>query len=190
MSWLPVYISKEDLKNVSSWLCDEPNIALIKSVEPGKWQAFNDFSIETSGRYCLYHTECGPLPLISDSMLEEDGTIEDPFSGWQELKSGAEKDIPWFGPGHTAIFWFNVRQVEGDMIGMSSFEWIGNHYSSIDGPAPDAAKKWWARLGRWIKKQSKRIQRRGEVFGDNNEIYAMESALQSINGGCKRAFNP
>lgn len=45
-------------------------------------------------------------------------------------------------------------------------------------------------MGRWIKKQSKRIQRRGEVFGDNNEIYSMESALQSINGGCKRAFNP
>lgn len=85
-------------------------------------------------------------------MLEVDGTIEDPFSGWQELKSGAEKDILWFGYRTYRYFWFNVRQIEGDMIGMSSFEWIGNHYSSIDGPAPDAAKKWWARYGSLDKK--------------------------------------
>lgn len=163
MAWLPMYMIKDDLKSLSEYLCSEKDIALIQSIGIGRWQAFSDFEIKNSGRHCLFHAGAGPLPLLAENNKDPNQEILNPFGGWQEMLAGANPNQPYFGAGHPAIFWLNVRLKENKEIGMSSFEWIGNHYAQIGNPAPDVAKKWWGRLGRWVRKQSSNIPRQGPI---------------------------
>lgn len=190
MPWLPLYIDLQDLETLSSWLNNEPDIAIIESIGEGHWQARSDISIIASGRYCLFHKMSGPLPLLVKNWRGKEAVILDPFAGWREKRTGANPKLPYFGAGHPAIFWLNVRIKNENEIEMSSFEWIGNHYSIIGQPAPDAAKKWWNRLRRWVKKNSTHIPRTGEIDGVNKEIYAFESSLKKIKNGMVRANNP
>ncbi|WP_445427388.1 hypothetical protein [Alishewanella sp. HL-SH05] len=190
MAWLPMYLVEEDLKSLSDFLCSEEQISLVKSVGQGRWQAFSDFEISESGRYCLFHSESGPLPLLAKNQSDPDGKISNPFEGWQEKRSGANPTQPYFGAGHPAIFWLNARlKVEGK-VGMSSFEWIGNHYARTGSPAPEVAKKWWGRLGRWVRKQSFKVPRSGALDGSGKEIWAFSSAMLEFESGVDRASNP
>jgi len=151
---LKMVLPDEDLKKLFEFLCAEKDIALIKSVGKGRWQAFSDFEITNAGRHCLFHSAAGPLPLLSKIKEETDGLISNPFDGWKENRAGADPEQPYFGSGHPAIFWLNVRFEKDGVAQMSYFEWIGNHYSILGRSAPDVTKKWWERLRRWVKKQS------------------------------------
>ena len=190
MAWLPIYITEQDLANLSSWLNNEECISNIKTTGKNEWRAFNNFELGGSGRYCLYHSQGGPLPLLSENPNEPDKLIENPFTGWKEQRSGANPELPFFGAGEPAIFWLNVRLDRNGTIGLSSFEWIGNHYASLGKKAPEETVKWWARLRRWTKKQSTRIPRSGPLDGEKKEIYAFEGALSAFKSGTERAFNP
>ncbi len=190
MPWLPMYLVKDDLDYLSAWLSSEADIAIIVSVGKGKWQAKNDINLRNDGRYCLFHKSCGPLPLLTEKSDGEDEEVLDPFAGWKENRAGADSSTPYFGAGHPAIFWLNVRMNKNNIIGMSSFEWIGNHYSAIDIPAPDRAKKWWGRLSRWVKKNTTKIPRNGPVDGDSAEIWTFSCALREINSGVNRNNSP
>ncbi len=185
-----MYLVEEDLHSLSSWLTDEAKISLIQTIGPGEWQAFEDFEVYEPGRYCLFHSESGPLPLLSNDPDRPDSEVSDPFAGWVEHRAGANPNQPYFGAGHPAIFWLNVRLKENGIVGMSSFEWIGNHYSQIDRPAPEVSKKWWERLRRWVKKQSFIIPRDGPLDGTGKEIWAFSSALLEFESGVQRATNP
>jgi len=190
MPWLPLYIEKTDLAFLSAWLNKEPNLAIIQSAGNGFWKASEKISIHDDGRYCLFHTTSGPLPLLAETPNFPNGIVENPFQGWREKRSGKDTKNPYFGAGHQAVFWLNVRCGKDSEIGLSSFEWIGNHYSVLDGPAPAEANKWWARLKRWVKKNSNRIPRQGSIDGPKKEIYAFEGALKSIREGKARKINP
>jgi hypothetical protein len=190
MAWLPMYIAQGDLKDLSDWLSNETDVALIKSVGKGQWKAINNFSIDESGRYCLFHSKSGPLPLLGCNSSEPDGEVDNPFEGWQEKRAGADPSSPYFGAGHPAVFWLNVCLDNKGKIGMSSFEWIGNHYAQIGSPAPDVAKKWWGRLGRWVRKQSVRVPRQGALDGTNKEIWTFNCAMAEFENGTERALNP
>ena len=190
MAWIPFYIVKEDLDFLSNWLKGERDIALIKSVGPGAWKATFDYSISESGSYCLYHTQSGSLPLVRASLDEDDGVIADPFQGWIEERKCAEPDKPFFGAGHQGVYWLEIKLLSKGVIGMSGFEWIGNHYARLDGPAPECTKKWWARLTRWVKKNTEKVQRQGELKGDKDEIFTFPYAYQNMLTGVNRALNP
>lgn len=191
MGCLPMYLVEEDLKILSDFLRSENSISLIKSVGEGHWRAFSDFEINESGRYCLFHSEVGPLPLLAKrDSGEADGEIADPFEGWQEKRTCSDPRQPFFGAGHPAIFWLNVRlRVEGK-VGLSSFEWIGNQYANIGYPAPDVAKKWWGRLRRWVTKRSCRVPRFGALDGDRKEVWTFGGAMSEFESGVGRAYNP
>ncbi len=190
MAWLPMYLIDEDLKSLSDFLRSEDEISLIKPVGKGRWQAFSDFEIGESGCYCLFHSGAGPLPLLAENHDDPDGEVSDPFEGWQERRAGANLNQPYFGAGHPAIFWLNARLKVDGKVGLSSFEWIGNHYAQIGKPAPDVAKKWWGRLGRWVRKQSFKIPRHGELDGNGKEIWAFSGAMLEFESGVHRASNP
>lgn len=190
MPWLPLFISQDDLKLISDWLAEEEDISLISSIGEGEWKASPDFEIKTSGRYCLYHKNSGDLPLLAETMDGEDSIIPNPFKGWKERRAGANPNMPYFGAEIPSIFWFNVRLEKNNEIGMSSFEWIGNHYSIIGSPAPDIAMKWWNRLRRWTKKNADRIPRSGLIREGKPEIWTFENALREIESGKSRALNP
>ncbi len=190
MPWLPLYLDHKDLQLSSQWLSSEEDIALIESAGPGDWKAVLDFEISKSGRYCLFHKNSGPLPLLTANSEEADEVIVDPFKGWSERRAGANPSFPYFGAGHPAIYWLNVRINPGGQIGFSSFEWIGNHYSIIGQPAPEPAKRWWNRLRRWVKKNAERIPRSGSIEGAHSEVWAFPAALEAIKSGVPRARNP
>ncbi len=80
------------------------------------------------------------------------------------------------------------------MIGMSSFEWIGNHYKSVGRAATPEAERFWKELRRWVAQQSVKIPRTGPVAGSivraGAEIFAFASALAAIQGGQARDDNP
>ena len=190
MPWLPLYISKDDLTLISNWLSSDEDISLIIPISPGEWKAVLQFDISKSGRYCLYHKGCGELPLLSKNKDDTDKIISDPFDGWKELRSGANSKLPYFGPGVPSLFWFNVRLEESNEIGLSSFEWIGNHYSIIGTSAPELSKKWWNKLKRWTKKHGNRLPRGGFSGQGKPEVWAFESALKEIELGKACARNP
>jgi hypothetical protein len=184
-----MYIAREDLDSLSMWLNEENDIAIIESIGVGKWQAKDKLNINSSGTYCLYYKPAGPLPLLAASPDDQDEEIPDPFAGWQENRAGAEPENPYFGSCDTAIFWFDVCLKKNGIIGISTFSWIGNHYSIIGKPAPDVAKKWWGRLGRMVKKQSTRIPRDGPVDGDDKDVWALKGALLEFESGVDRAYS-
>lgn len=190
MPWLPLYICEDDLALISNWLSADEDISLITQIGPGEWKAVLQFEISEPGRYHLYHTGCGPLPLISKHKNEADSIIKNPFDGWKELRSGANPKLPYFGPGVPSVFSFNVRLEKNSKIGLSSFEWIGNHYSIIGISAPALSKKWWSKLNRWTKKHANRIPRSGFEGQGKPEIWAFETALKEIESGKVCARNP
>ena len=190
MPWLPLYISTDDLTLISNWLSADEDISLITPLGAGEWQAVLRFEIRESGRYCLYHKGCGPLPLLSKNENDADSIVLNPFDGWKELRSGANPKLPYFGPGVPSLFFFNVRLEENNTIGLSSFEWIGDHYSIIGNSAPQLSKKWWGKLKRWTKKHAARVPRGG--FGEQRkpEIWTFEAAQKEIELGKACARNP
>ena len=49
------------------------------------------------GKYILWHMPGGPLPLLSPDVQGGETSIDDPFSGWTELRPGADTRVPFFG---------------------------------------------------------------------------------------------
>ena len=182
MPSIQFYSTFEDVKRISNWLVAEPNIALIESVGSGKWKAKHFFEINSVGRKCLFHDQCGPLPLLnSDS--DSVGVVADPFEGWTENRAGADKTTPYFGSGHTGIFWFNVRSNETRQLAVSSFEWIGNHYSVLGRMAPVEAKRWWHRLKRYTTKDCVKVDNQGKITLAKSPYWATPDAEKLIKIG-------
>lgn len=187
MSWIPLYIVRKDLERISDWLCAEDDIALITKIGNNHWKAIKDFSITEPGDYYLYHIPSGPLPLLDEKRRDDGNTISDPFNGWIGRSSGANEELPFFGSSDQAIFSLCIKPNTRETIGISSFGWIGNHFRIIGYPATDSSVKWWARLGRWVKKQAMRVPRNSE---EKPEIYAFEHAHKAIKEGASHDTNP
>lgn len=150
-------MTPDDLPRIEAWLDAEDDIAQIVSIGENKWQARRVVELTIGGRWCLFHTACGPLPLLASRDSEEpDEDIADPFAGWTERRPGAVPGTPYFGSGHVAIFRLNVGPVHDD-VSYFTVQWIGDRYSILGRKAPDAAKKWWARMRRFVLKDAVKV---------------------------------
>lgn len=118
--------------------------------------------------------------------------ITDPWSGWQERRAGRNPDAPYFGVGHPGVYWLNLRTGPGRSgeIGLSSLEWIGNHYRPIGSAAGPSTERHWKTLRRWVAKVAVRIPRSGDLAGTGAEIFAFPHALAAIRNGTTRDPNP
>lgn len=195
MPWLPLYASVKDLTGIFDFLSAESDIAFLVADGAGRWRAIEAMGFGGDRRYCLWHVPSGALPLLrvgETGVAEPDAaSVADPWAGWQEIRAGADRTNPYFGAGHPGIFWFNARSQsidKKDAIGLSSYEWIGNHYRMIGNAAMPVTEKYWARLGRRMRKGAKRIPRSGPVNGSNPEIWAMEDAFSKIVDGTERGY--
>lgn len=192
MPWLPLYATEDDFREVFRRLSDDADVAYLVSNGTKKWIAVNELEYAEDRRYCLWHIPGGPLPLISHTG-KDDGVIDDPWSGWTEDRTGADPTVPYFGSGDARIIWLNARakslRVSGG-IGLSSFEWIGNHFRIIGRSAPTETEKYWKRLGSSVRKGATRIPREGPIDGPRPEIWALPKALQAIANGTERDNNP
>jgi hypothetical protein len=192
LPWIPFYADEIDFRSILTWLNGEQDIAFIISNGYKKWIAKKIVDRLEQGRYCLWHTPSGPLPLLQANPTKQNQMVMNPWNGWKEKRTGADSTIPFFGdpPG---VIWLNARPVGREAeksIGLSSFEWIGNWYKVIRRPANPDTEKFWQRLRRQVKKVGVRIPRTGPIGGPSPEIFAFPSAYQEFTDGHPRDGNP
>ena len=193
MPWLPIYADERDLIEVLNWLNASKELAFIVSNGPGRWIAVNEIRSIDKPRLCLWHVPSGPLPLLYPKPSKEIAKIDDPWSGWKELRSGADTSCPLFGTGHTGIFWFFAKprsQYNPNAIGMSWFLWSGNHHWPLGFQANESTEKFWRAIRRWTKEAATKIPRRGRLDGPYAEIFAFPSAYSAFKTGTPRAAGP
>ena len=193
MAWLPIYIDENDAGLLLDCLNSDAEIAFIVSDGDGRWVARSTLAAPTDERFCLWHVPSGPLPLVRPGGAVP-SVVADPWGGWSELRSGADPTRPYFGPGHPGIIWWNIRTksyLTPGALGMSSFEWIGNHYRIIGSAADQSTERWWAGLRKLVRKmKARRIPRSGPIDGPHPEIWALPSAMAKIHAGMPRDNNP
>lgn len=201
MPSLQFYADSDDFLLIWQRLQADPEIACILPHggrrwirwRARKWIACRVPQDMPDGRYVLWHIPGGPLPLLSPDFEGESTPIEDPFSGWAELRPGADPRVPFFG-SIPQIITFDVRRraVEADEgIGQSSFGWIGNRYRSIGKPASPETERWWRSLGRWFKSKAERkITPWGPPDAPNAGLWVFPSAYGQILSGRHRDMNP
>ncbi len=194
MAWLPIYAAESDLPFLVSFLNSSKDIAFIVSNGPGKWIAVPAIERLRDGRYCLWHVPSGSLPLFRGAQENFD-EIENPFAGWAEVKSGADPSQPYFGPGHPGVFWLNVhtsethRMTREPLVGLSSFEWIGNHYKILGSFPKPETEKFWKALRRWVQKHAVQVPRGGPNNPTPAEIWALPGAQSLFQNGVSGGNN-
>jgi hypothetical protein len=190
MAWLPFYASESDLSTLLSHLNASEEIAFVVSNGPGKWVAVQSIELLKDGRYCLWHVPSGPLPLFRGAKEAPD-EITNPFAGWSDARAGFEIIEPFFGAGHPGVFWLNVRckakhRVSGEpLVGLSSFEWIGNYFKAVGIAAKPETAKFWKALGRWFKKVTVKVPRGGPQEPTPPEIWAFAGAQAMFEAGVR-----
>ncbi len=157
-----------------------------------RWRAVPTVAGLKDGKHSLWHIPTGPLPLLTSD--GRDQVIADPYAGWTEQSPGADSLAPYFGPGHLAEIrlelWTRHRPYseaekaslsmldarwdgDHDVLSVSDFQWIGNHY----GPAPRSSWRWWKRLEAWLTETSTPIGEKSWAF------WAFPSALAKLKKG-------
>src|SRR5215469_14359825 len=131
-----MYLLNDDVSLLVERLDSDADLAWLAPNGPGCWTAARHHP-PLARRMGLWHASSGPLPLLAADSAEQGlDWIHDPWSGWQERRAGSNPETPYFGAGHPGIYWLNLRTDPGRPgktaeIGLSSFEWIGNHYRQI-----------------------------------------------------------
>jgi hypothetical protein len=187
-----MYLTGDDVALLSAMLNADEEIAFVKTDGPNRWKAILCLSTLSAGRTGMWHIPSGPLPLLAPDKKDA-GLVHDPFSGWNELRTGADPTTPYFGAGHPGVIWLNLRlhpNERDSACGMSSFEWIGNRYSLIGNPATEKTKLWWASLRRRIQRIAKKAPRQTLSTPSRPEIFAFPAARILLEGGKRFDLNP
>jgi len=189
MPWLPLYASDEDFDTLRNHVNTADDLAYLVGCGKGQWKAVRTLESIEPGRYGLWHVPSGPLPLLHPGSAAP-SDIEDPFSGWSELRPGADPCTPYFGAGHPGVFWLNLHGGSASrhgepVVGLSSFEWIGNHYRIIGKPAMAETGAAWKLLRRWVAKTASKVPRGGPKQRTPPEIWAFPGAQALFSQGAK-----
>jgi hypothetical protein len=189
MPWLPFYAASEDFDLVAERLNASEDLAYLVSAGPGRWVAVKTIDMLRPGRHCLWHIGSGPLPLVRGAE-QDDLSIANPFEAWAEARAGADPTTPYFGAGHPGVFWLNLKAEEQSsrgesVIGLSSFEWIGNHYKIIGSAAQPKTEAAWKGLRHWIGKAGIKVPRGGPAEVRPPEIWALQGAQRQFADGLR-----
>jgi hypothetical protein len=192
MPWIPMYLAADDVALLSAMLNADEEIAILVTDGPRRWKAVLGLSTLSMGRIGMWHIPSGPLPLLAPDKKDA-LQVHDPLSGWNEMRTGADPTTPYFGAGHPGVIWLNLRphpKERNSACGMSSFEWIGNHYSLIGNPATKATELWWRSLRRRIRRIAKKVPRQHLSSPSRSEIFAFPAALILLEAGKSFDANP
>jgi len=209
MAWIPFYADDDDFISIIERLNDDSEIAFIQPYGNKKWIAKKQIERLSNGDYCLWHIPGGEIKryikgetnifygalqrlLNAPKMMEESGTVANPWKGWKGPHQADNKDVPFLGSEPNIIeLSVNITGIENNnAIGMSCFGWIANRYKSIGNPAHKTTVNWWNRLKYWIEKQSAaKITRFGPLDYPQPEIWAFSSAYKKIKDGKVREQN-
>jgi hypothetical protein len=187
-----MYLAADYVALLSAMLNADEEIAILVTDGPRRWKAVLGLSTLSMGRIGMWHIPSGPLPLLAPDKKDA-LQVHDPLSGWNEMRTGADPTTPYFGAGHPGVIWLNLRphpKERNSACGMSSFEWIGNHYSLIGNPATKATELWWRSLRRRIRRIAKKVPRQHLSSPSRSEIFAFPAALILLEAGKSFDANP
>lgn len=187
MSEIFIVATLSDAESIRTWINAEPDIAwLIKVGQDGrryKWQAVAELAVLHEQRYALWHTKSGPLNIPSGSPSVADARVANPFQGWLQTLEDSSAQAPWFGGNLPGPYVLNLRPSGHDNewpIGVSQFYWAADHFNLIGKGAHPEAKRWWARLRRFISKNSIQMPLPGPSPSRRLKAYVFPDALVQI----------
>ncbi len=192
MRSLSMYLDRADAQRFVDWLSEDEEIAfVVPTGAPHSWRAVARVPVLADGEYALWHVPAGPLPLVQPlSAIGEPKAlfVPDPWAGWTELRPESSKGVPYFGPGCPAALDLSLRvravsRDGGDAIGVSSVQWIGNHYSRLGDVVDPRTERWWNKLNRFARKNATRVPLGGPLDGTRPAIWAFEGARIAHAGG-------
>ena len=187
-----MYLLAEDVPSLLGLLNTDDNIAFLVSDGPNRWIARRELIHLPAGRKSLWHIPSGPLPLLYPKPSNQVGSISNPFSGWVEQQPGADRSTPYFAD-HPGALWLNLNlqgRDTGSICGLSSFEWIGNHYAVIGRPAPPQTVRWWKAFQARVRKRTRRVPRGALGRTERLEIFAFPAAYRELEAGGNADDNP
>ena len=177
-----MYVTREDAAWLLGVLNADDEIAFLVAAGPGRWKARRMVDELPAGRtMALWHIPSGPLPLVGTTNSD----IPDPFAGWQEQVTGMDPTVPYF-ENHAGVVWLTYRPdglSRGSACGLSSFQWIGDHYAVIGKPAPETTERWWAGLICKVEAAATLVPRKSLTAPSPPEIHAFPAALRLLNDG-------
>lgn len=187
--WLPLYMLQEDVPLLHTRLNEDPEIAFIVRDGPDRWRAVRQVD-DLRGKTILWHVPGGPLPLLH--MQGAETLIEDPFTGWREVRPGLDTSLPYFGSDCAVSFLLRVwvpgwQELPAGLIDISSVSWPGLRATRAP---PEPTRRWWSQLRKWVGRQARRVTRHGPLHGPGADIWALPSALRALEAGKERADNP
>jgi len=161
MAELIIYATLADIDAVREWINADAGVAwIVKTRESGSsysWVARHSIDTLEEQEYAIWHLASGPLNIPSGDLDVPDATIEDPFQGWTQTLDRSGATLPWFGANLPGPFQFRFKEAGTEApysLGRSGFTWAKDRYRLIGKPASPAAKKWWAKLKRFIEAHS------------------------------------
>lgn len=197
LSEIILYITNRDAEVLRDWLNRESSIAwIVKTHQSGceyRWQAVDTLdAIEPCG-YHLWHKGAGPLNIPSGSLEVQDAIVPDPYAGWTQHLDREDATTPWFGANLPGPYLFrfapNGRE-HPESIGRSGFSWLGDYFRPVGCSAHPEAKRWWLRLGRFVRSQSTGIPWPSPDHGGRSLGYAFPDAYAEILRGRRFDINP
>ena len=192
-----MYLAQQDVELLNNWLNQEDELAFLASNGGSKWIAqkehdiLTDLNTQVSGlgrvEYNLWHVPSGALPLLGLNS-ELSTIVADPWTGWTELRPGANPTVPYFGAGHPGVISLKIKFSASGEIPMSDFSWIGNHYRIIGNGADKVTEKFWNRLRRMAKNKAMQVPRCNH-HDRKKEIFAFPEAYKEIENGRPCSLN-
>src|SRR5216683_4875859 len=184
------YVVADDLKLLTSRLCDDPEIAFIVPNGFSRWRRVPRIDNLSSGNQWLWHVLGGPLhhffrPSSLGEVLTRGPAIETPESGWTSDGLPCEQG--------TETFQLRIAMAtEFEAIALSCLGWVGNRYSVLGKSAKPSTEKWWSRFRRWTEATGIRTSRIGHHASQPPRglaAYAFPAAHAAITGGRPRSEN-
>jgi len=165
MAELIIYATMEDIDSVREWINADVSVAwIVKTQESGftySWVARSSIDAIKEQEYAIWHLAAGPLNIPSADLSIPDLTVDDPFQGWTQTLDRSGATSPWFGANLPGPFQFRFKATGTEApysLGRSGFFWAKDRFRAIGKPASPAAKKWWAKLKRFLQTNSIAIE--------------------------------
>lgn len=190
MPSLPFYCVQDDLPSLMDVIGDDCAFIVCDGDET-RWRAVTHFTPADGSTTALWHVPSGP-PSIPDKVFLKPGgvpdampdrLIEDPWSGWTELRSRTDMiyrpdpALPIFSANEGGIFWLHINftgKEPNSTCGVSHFGWIGAGFSKR------VTSNRWAKLKRQLAKHARKVPLGGYTSGSPARIRAFSHANERL----------
>lgn len=164
MGEIILYLTSKDADFIRQWLNQEDSIAWItKESQRGntyRWRASDTLPEIHPQSYALWNKKSCHLNVPSGSAQIADTPVIDPYAGWLQTLPNLNATAPWFGGNLPGPYFFRFQESlnkSARTIARSGFYWHGNRFRSVGKPATKELMRWWQKLQRFVRCNSKPV---------------------------------